>query len=208
MTSFRKIAVPVTCVIAICGVALLWPVYKQKSIERKLAEAAKECRVRAEQGDADSQSSLGKMYYDGKGVPRDYGEAVRWFRKAADQGYAKAQHNLGVSYYRGHGVLQDYAEAVHWYTEAAEQGNESAQSSLGGMYVDGRGVPKDYVRAHMWLNLAAARSSGDLQREIAVLRDMIGKDLTVEQLSEAQRLAREWKPRKQVYDSGGRDGQR
>jgi hypothetical protein len=76
------------------------------------------------------------------------------------------------------------------------------------MYVDGRGVPKDYVRAHMWLNLAAARSSGDLQREIAVLRDMIGKDLTVEQLSEAQRLAREWKPRKQVYDSGGRDGQR
>jgi hypothetical protein len=102
MTSFRKIAASATCVVVICGAALLlWPVYKQKAIERKLAEAARECRIRAERGDADAEFRLAEICRDGKGVPREYGEAVRWFRKAADQGYAKAQNGLGKMYYHG-----------------------------------------------------------------------------------------------------------
>jgi hypothetical protein len=59
MTSLRKIAASVTCVAVIGGAAILWPVYKEKATERKLAEAA---RVRAGQGDANAQYRLGKMY--------------------------------------------------------------------------------------------------------------------------------------------------
>src|SRR3989442_10979132 len=55
MTSFWKIAAPVTCVADICDAAILWPVYKENAIERKLAEDA---RVRAEQGDAKAQFKL------------------------------------------------------------------------------------------------------------------------------------------------------
>src|SRR5438128_229016 len=96
MISFWKIAAPVTCVAVICGAAILWPVYKKKAIERKLAEAARVDRVRAEQGDAKAQHSLGVSYYQGEGVPRDYDEAVRWYRKAAEQGDANAKYALGV----------------------------------------------------------------------------------------------------------------
>src|SRR5260370_42113148 len=81
MTTLLKIAASVTCVAVICGAAILWPVYKEKATERKLAEAA---RLRAEQGDANAQYSLGNMYRNGQGVPEDYAEAVRWFRTAAE----------------------------------------------------------------------------------------------------------------------------
>ena len=77
MTSIRKLAAPVTCVAVICGAALLWPAYKKKAIERKQAETARVYRVRAEQGDATAQYSLGVCYAEGKGVPQDYNEAVR-----------------------------------------------------------------------------------------------------------------------------------
>jgi hypothetical protein len=45
-------------------------------------------RVRAEQGDAKAQYSLGAAYALGEGVAKDSAEAVKWYRKAADQGYA------------------------------------------------------------------------------------------------------------------------
>ena len=46
---------------------------------------------KAEQGDADAQYELGRMYIVGDGVPQDYDEAFRWFWKSAEQGDAKAQ---------------------------------------------------------------------------------------------------------------------
>jgi hypothetical protein len=55
MTSFRKVAALVTCVAVICGAAIIWPVYKKKAMERKLAETARVYRVRAGQGDAKAQ---------------------------------------------------------------------------------------------------------------------------------------------------------
>jgi len=56
-------------------------------------------------------------------------------------------------------------------------------------------VPQDYVQAHMWLNLAASRVSGDDQKKYADQRDDIAKKMTAEQIAEAQRQAREWKPK-------------
>src|ERR1035438_5552413 len=91
VTAVWRIAAGATCVAAIVGATLLWPVYKEKAMERKLVEAA---RMRAGQGDATAQYRLASMYYRGKGVPQDYPEALRWYRKAADQGDAKAQYGL------------------------------------------------------------------------------------------------------------------
>ena len=53
------------------------------------------------------------------------------------------------------------------------------------------GVPKDYVLAHMWSNLSAAQGN----KTAAAGRDAVTKLLTAEQIVEAQRLAREWKPK-------------
>jgi TPR repeat protein len=97
-------------------------------------------------------------------------------------------------YANGNGVPQDYAEAAKWYRKAAEQGAADAQYTLGGMYEWGDGVPKDDVIAYMWFNLAAAQGT---MKEAAAERDTLGARMTPDQIAEAQRLAREWKPKRQ-----------
>ena len=115
--------------------------------------------------------------------------------KLAEQGDADTQHNLGVRHEKGRGVLRDYGEAVKWYRLAAEQGDTEAQYNLGVMYGKGQGVPQDYVQARMWLNLAASKASGSKAKSFAELRDTIAVLMTPQQIADAQRLAREWRPK-------------
>ena len=131
------------------------------------------------------------MYAKGQGAPQNYAEALKWFRLAANQGDADAQYNLGLMYARSRGVPLDYAEAMQWFQKAAAQDNATAQFSLGAMYANGQGVPRDHVRAQMWLNLAAARG----YQEAIKYRDIIAQRMTPGQLAEAEKLAREWKPK-------------
>ena len=151
------------------------------------ATAVQELRPLAEQGNATAQFNLGLMYRKGQGVPQDYKEALEWYRKAAEQGDAGAQFILGLMYDTGQGVPQDYKEAVEWYRKAAEQGNATAQFSLGSMYQKGQGVLQDNVIAHMWYNMASANGE-DLGGKN---RDIIAKQMTSEDISKAQAMARE-----------------
>ncbi len=160
MTLFWKTAAPVTCVAAICGASILWPGYKAKLMERKLVEAA---RVRAEQGDANAEFSLGNMYARGQVATRDDGEAFRWYRKAAEQGLTKAQYALGYLYHQGRGVPRDDAEAARWYRKAADQGYAKAQYGLAFMYGYGQGVPQDYAEAVRWCRKAADQGDASAQ---------------------------------------------
>ncbi len=156
------------------------------------ATAIRELRPLAERGLAEAQLKLGLMYYKGLGVPQDHAEAMKWYSKAAEQGNAKAQSYLGLMYYNGWGVPQDFAKAVKWFRKAAEQGDTGGQYNLGGMYYNGHGVPQDYVQAHMWYNLVASQDG----KAAAKLRDMVAERMTPAQISEAQKLAREWRPKK------------
>ena len=63
------------------------------------------------------------------------------------------------------------------------------------MYEKGQGVPQDYVAAHLWLNLAASRWTAKDRGRAATIRDEVAEKMTPDQLAEAQRLAREWKPK-------------
>ena len=170
-------------------------------------EAAKWYRKAAEQGIAEVQYSLGQMYRRGQGVPQDNAEAVKWYRKAAEQGIAEAQYSLGQMYRRGQGVPQDNAEAAKWYRRAAEQGYASAQSNFGGMYFSGEGVKQDNVLAHMWVNLAVSRlpPSEKVNRERALKNmNIVASKMTPDQIAEAERLAREWKPKKERKYTGNK----
>ena len=115
----------------------------------------------------------------------DYATAVRLARPLAEQGSAQAQNSLGAMYYNGKGAAKDFKEAVKWYRLAAAQGNISAQVNLASMYYEGEGVAENFVRAHMWLNIATAQGSPDAAR----MRDVILKDMTAQQLAEAQAMA-------------------
>ena len=80
-------------------------------------------------------------------------------------------------------------ETLEQLRQLAEGGDPAAQNDLGWMYQNGRGVAQDYVAAHMWYNLAGA---GD--GEAREYRDRIAEKMTPDQIAEAQRRAREWKP--------------
>ena len=149
--------------------------------------ALKEFKPLAEDGDSAAQYNLGVMYTNGQGVPQDYKEAVKWYTLAAEQGTAEAQTNLGNIYFDGRGVPQDYKEAAKWYTLAAEQGIAKAQSNLGFMYDNGHGVLQDNVIAHMWYNIGAANGSENGGKN----RDIIAKNMTSEDISKAQAMARQ-----------------
>jgi TPR repeat protein len=159
---------------------------------RAEAEAtANALHISAEKGDASAQYRLGQRYDEGVGVPQDYRQAKEWFEKAANQGHVGAQVNLGTLYLLGEGAPQSAQMAVFWFSQAAEQGDVLAFAKLGWMYAQGRGVLQDFTQAHMWYNLSAAQ--GDLRA--AEARDALTKQMTPAQIAEAQRLAREWKPK-------------
>ncbi len=127
----------------------------------------------------------------------DYATAIRELRPLAEQGVAAAQYNLGNMYRLGEGVPQDYAMALQWYRKAAEQGVALAQTNLGLMYTNGEGAPQNHAQAHMWYNLAASKSPpGKVRHDAVFNRDLVAEKMTPAQVSEAQKLAREWKPKK------------
>ncbi len=82
----------------------------------------------------------------------------------------------------------DYDRAVQEFRLLAKQGHTQAQLNLGIMSSQGRGVPKDAVQAYRWYTLAAGQGD-DLAGKF---KDHLEKSMTLDELAEAQRLAREW----------------
>ena len=71
---------------------------------------------------------------------------------------------------------------------AAQTAMPDALFELGMLYATGRDVAANLVVAHKWFNLAAARgNSSALNYRVEVAREM-----SFEQIAEAQKLAREW----------------
>jgi hypothetical protein len=93
------------------------------------SEAVKWYRLAADQGNADAQFNLGKMYSKGRGVPLDKSEGVKWYRLAADQGNAEAQYSLGAVYDGGEGEPQNFIIAHMWYNLAFTNGVGFAANS-------------------------------------------------------------------------------
>ncbi len=71
-----------------------------------------------------------------------------------------------------------------------------AQNNLGIMYEFGQGIRQDYIQAHMWFSLAASRFPPGEDRDRAVQdRDRVAALMTPAQITEAEKLAREWPQR-------------
>ncbi len=75
----------------------------------------------ADQGIAQAQTYMGRMYDEGNGVVIDDLQAIQWYRLAAEQRETEALFLLGTMYDFGEGVAEDNAQAVQWYRLAAAQ---------------------------------------------------------------------------------------
>lgn len=178
----------------VCLAAPAWADFKagEKAHQRNdYATALREWQPLAKQGQAAAQYQIGLLHANGQGVPKDDAQARQWYEKAANQGHALAQVNLGSLYDYGRGGSQDFRMAVRWYLRAANQENDLAQQKLGLLYERGDGVQKDFVKAYMWYKLGTAkgRTPGTIRRDDLATR------MTSDQLAEAKKLVREWKPK-------------
>jgi len=95
-------------------------------------------------------------------------------------------------YAEGLGVPQDYGEALRWFWAAAEQGDASAQYYLGYMYANGLGVWRNTIQAYMWVTVSAAQGFENAEKG----QEFLEEKMTPNEITEAQRLAQEWKPKK------------
>ena len=87
-------------------------------------------RHTAELGDAQSQSVLGRMLYQGRHVKQDFNEAFRLIHKAAEAGVPFAQAWMGDVLASGEGVMKDMNLAQAWYSRAAANGHQGAVAVL------------------------------------------------------------------------------
>jgi TPR repeat protein len=145
-------------------------------------------------------ANLGVMYENGLGVEKNADEAFKYLSIAAVGGEPHAQTQLGLMFRNGaEGGEPNHKLAAVWWRRAADQGFPTAQALLGFAYSFGEGVAQDYVAAHMWMNLAADSLPPGQQRDTAIqMSERIAKSMTPQQIAEAQKLARKWKP--QVQD--------
>ena len=140
-----------------------------------------------------------------------HSHAFELFKNFADQGDSAAQNIIGVLYETGAGVNLDDGLAEEWYRKAALQGMPDAQFNLAAILVSDLMVGEaDYVaekeadydaekeerlltEAYMWVTLAAAQDHPEASTGGIRLR----KHMTEAHVAESQRLAREWKPKKE-----------
>ena len=135
------------------------------------AEAAKWYRKAADQGHAEAQYQLGRLYSVGWGVNQDEDQAALWYEKAARQGHAGASTAFaaycarqGAAYERGdlhcntpvQAVQRDTAKAAEWYRKAASFGNDQGRYSLARLLEAGEGVQQDHGQAAALYRMAAA----------------------------------------------------
>jgi len=125
-----------------------------------------------------------RLYFRGDGEP-----------VVLARGNARALGRLGFRYENGFGVPQNYVAAADLYLRAAEQGDPFAQCRLGMSYDKGHGVPMDFILAYKWLDLATARASWRERDFYQRLRDAVAQKMSLEQVTEGQRLALIWSER-------------
>ena len=77
------------------------------------------------------------------------------------------------------------------YLPLAEASENIAQMQLGLPYSTGqKGAPLNFVTAHKWLNLAVLRGND----EARYLRKELAGVMSREEITQAQRMVREWVP--------------
>lgn len=153
-------------------------------------EGAKLVCQAAETSDANGQFNCALVTMEGRGVPKDPAKAAAMLQAAVAQNHIGAKNILAQAYLTGQGVERDLKKAMELFQQTAAVGNPVGLFSLGQAYALGVGLDKDLVKAHAYFNLAAARQ----HPEALQARPLIEQQLKPEQVQEAQRFARAWRP--------------
>ena len=119
----------------------------------------------AKAGDAQSQTFLGWMYYEGLGVAKNREQAIAWFERAAALGSKEGAFYCG----RAAAAAGRYDEAAKWFHVSAQKEYSPALLWLGVIYSRGLGRPSDLAKGLDYLERAAELGNFLARREIALL---------------------------------------
>lgn len=172
---------------------------------------------------ADGLSAVGRMIKDGDNASNaDSTLAVTFLTRAAELGNRDAQNAIGELYKSGRWLLKDYELAARYFAQSAQQASDTAPKSLAIAFLRGQGVEQNKVQAYVWFSLSTLGVTNgrgsyglELQRvlqwasaeksaleddglDAATVRDELAETMKPEEVAEAQRLARQWRPSYQV----------
>ena len=157
-------------------------------VEQNDAKAMKWWLQAAEKDFVPAYKQLGKTYRFGTAnVERDLQQSRHWFTKAAERGDTDSQQRLADFYRFGEGTDRNITKAIDLYERAAEGGNGSAQYILGTLYDFGSEVEPDRIAAFKWYTIAERNYASFKFR-----KSDLSEKLTPEQITEAERMARDW----------------
>jgi TPR repeat protein len=112
---------------------------------------------------------------------------------------AKISKKLEAEFARGAKAYdqKNYEEALSIWLPLTAEGNARVLYNVGLMYANGLGTPKDdYVEAYRWFEISANRAEDPREKKKAErMRDMVGLELTPEQLAEAKARVKAWHPK-------------
>ena len=162
-----------------------------KDEERNL-KALKLFEQAADKGNNIAKFMLGYAYYKGFMVEPDYAKAYKLIKTAAggEALFDEAQLVLGEMLIEGLGTVQNYQKGVASIRAAVSQGNLQAIMVAAKIYSVKKYVHPNPLMAHALYNIAASRDVVGA----AELRDETAKKLQLEQLSQAQAQAQQFKP--------------
>ena len=155
-------------------------------------EAIELFAIAADKGHADAQYQLGVAYRNGIATRENHEKSAEYFQQAAEQGHPLAKTSFAYFLLRGIGVPKDIEKASKLFHETAAYGDPGAHEELGRMYFEGEGVEKDIVEAYKWTFMATRSMT---QFEAPALLRKLKEQITPEQLTEAEKSIKEWKPK-------------
>ena len=104
--------------------------YRSQLASKEFWQRFDDLTAAAMEGDAQSQYTLGNMYYTGEEIDIDYEQAVFWLKEAAKQKHADAMYYLGLCYCNGTGMEKNEATGQTFIRQAAKLGSKPAQKEL------------------------------------------------------------------------------
>lgn len=148
----------------------------------------------AEQGNYESETTLGRVYLYGLGVKAEPVRARQYFRSAAEHGSPIAQVHLSLMKMRGQAASANPKRALEELELAAEQGNPYAHAVLMGIYRKGSaGIPKSPEKSESHLQAISGLQPPFLRH--------VG-----EMLSNPRHFALDWETSAVTYEFTGEHG--
>lgn len=125
-------------------------------------------RIKAEQGDAESQYNLGIVLLTDKWMESNYKEGIEWIKKSADKNYLQAILSMADYYYGGKYFEKNEEKSFSLLLQVSDKKDPRGLNNLAYCYEKGVGTKKDLRKALEYykaaLNAGYFKASVDVKR--------------------------------------------